>query len=158
VCTTQLCLTLLLLRVAPCVHTNRLGPAYTTTHSSSSGGSFNSGSYSNGSATAVSQPPVTVFSESLSARGLTLSLSSQTAILREALERTGCRRIAVAAYTTPLPVPLSYPLIFRPTLDYRCVYIHIHLLTVDCFRWVCTHAIIYCCLTLYAVTWLYSIV
>jgi hypothetical protein len=120
-----------------CVHTNRLGPAYTTAHSSSSGGSFNSGSYSNGSGKVAAQPPVTVFSESLCARGLTLSLSSQTAILREALERTGCRRIAAAAYTTPLPVPLSYPLIFRPTLDYR---------------WVCTIAIIYCCLTLYAVS------
>jgi hypothetical protein len=72
-----------------CVHTNRLGPAYTTAHSSSSGGSFNSGSYSNGSGKVAAQPPVTVFSESLCARGLTLSLSSQTAILREALERTG---------------------------------------------------------------------
>jgi hypothetical protein len=110
----------LLCLVVPCKSQHRLGPAYTAAHSSSSGGgSFNSGSYSNGSATVAAAPPVTVFSESLCARGLTASLSSQTAVLREALERTGCRRIAVAAYTTPLPVPLSYPLIFRPTLDHR---------------------------------------
>ena len=70
--------------------------------------------------------PVTYYSQTLCARGLTVDKSEQQAIAIEALQRVagGVRgaKTYATAFKTPLAVPLSFPLVFRPSLDYRCVY------------------------------------
>ncbi|KAG5187260.1 Tubulin/FtsZ, GTPase domain-containing protein [Tribonema minus] len=79
---------------------------------------------SSGSAHAPAALPFTVFSELLVARGLAPAAHLQSPLLSSALDKArqgggGGRAAAVAAFRTPLPIPLSFPLVFRPSLDER---------------------------------------
>lgn len=62
--------------------------------------------------------PLEPFSQNLSARGLSLRQDLQVDVLREALRRHGgTGRVSVSAFRTPLPVPLSFPLLYLPTVN-----------------------------------------
>ncbi|CAM9325167.1 unnamed protein product, partial [Chrysoparadoxa australica] len=71
-----------------------------------------------GGAALTAEGCVKRFSQMLVTRGLNPPPLGQQAILKEAQSRLHCRSSSAAhPFATPLPMPLSYPLIFRDTLN-----------------------------------------